>query len=76
MVAWAKYAHNYLSFPFTLGVVLMFLMWIGGQYPEPVDVEWLKRRRRHVRQQTIRQPIASTPARSRSTGSSSSAARR
>src|SRR5262245_3122689 len=23
---WAKYAHNYLSFPFTLGVVLIFLM--------------------------------------------------
>ena len=27
---WAKYAHNYLSFPFTLGVALMFLMWIAG----------------------------------------------
>src|SRR5262249_1710099 len=26
---WAKYAHNYLSFPFTLGVVLIFLMWIA-----------------------------------------------
>ena len=26
---WAKYAHNYLSFPFTLGVVLIFLMWLG-----------------------------------------------
>jgi len=23
---WAKYAHNYLSFPFALGVVLIFLM--------------------------------------------------
>ena len=23
---WAKYAHNYLSFPFTIGVVLIFLM--------------------------------------------------
>ena len=27
---WAKYAHNYLSFPFTLGVILIFFMWIGG----------------------------------------------
>jgi formate dehydrogenase subunit gamma len=40
---WAKYAHNYLSFPFTLGVVLIFLMWIGGNIPNRTDVEWLKR---------------------------------
>ena len=40
---WAKYAHNYLSFPFTLGVVLIFLMWIGGNIPNAVDIEWLKR---------------------------------
>src|SRR6478672_5407245 len=40
---WAKYAHNYLSFPFTIGVVLIFLMWIAGNIPNKVDVEWLKR---------------------------------
>jgi len=40
---WAKYAHNYLSFPFTLGVVLIFLMWVGGNIPTRVDIEWLKR---------------------------------
>jgi formate dehydrogenase subunit gamma len=40
---WAKYAHNYLSFPFTLGVVLIFLMWLGGNIPNRVDLEWLKR---------------------------------
>ena len=40
---WAKYAHNYLSFPFTLGVVLIFLMWISGNIPNKVDVDWLKR---------------------------------
>jgi formate dehydrogenase subunit gamma len=40
---WAKYAHNYLSFPFTLGVVLIFLMWLGGNLPTRVDIEWLKR---------------------------------
>jgi formate dehydrogenase subunit gamma len=39
---WAKYAHNYLSFPFTLGVVLIFLMWIAWNIPGKVDVEWLK----------------------------------
>jgi formate dehydrogenase subunit gamma len=40
---WAKYAHNYLSFPFTLGVILIFLMWIAGNIPNSVDVAWLKR---------------------------------
>ena len=40
---WAKYAHNYLSFPFTLGVILIFLMWIAGNIPNKVDIEWFKR---------------------------------
>ena len=40
---WAKYAHNYLSFPFTIGVVLIFLMWIAGNIPDRTDVEWVKR---------------------------------
>jgi formate dehydrogenase subunit gamma len=40
---WAKYAHNYLSFPFTLGVILIFLMWIAGNIPNKVDIDWLKR---------------------------------
>ena len=39
---WAKYAHNYLSFPFTLGVILIFLMWIAWNIPTKVDVDWLK----------------------------------
>lgn len=39
----AKYAHNYLSFPFTIGVVIIFLMWIGGNIPNSIDVDWLKR---------------------------------
>src|SRR6476660_5123010 len=39
----AKYAHNFLSFPFTIGVVLIFLMWVGGNIPNSVDVEWVKR---------------------------------
>ncbi|MCZ7658089.1 MAG: formate dehydrogenase subunit gamma [Xanthobacteraceae bacterium] len=40
---WGKYAHNYLSFPFTIGVVLIFLMWIAGNIPNRTDVEWVKR---------------------------------
>jgi formate dehydrogenase subunit gamma len=39
---WAKYAHNYLSFPFTLGVVLMFLMWIAWNIPTGTDIRWIK----------------------------------
>jgi formate dehydrogenase subunit gamma len=39
----AKYAHNFTSFPFTLGVILIFLMWLGGNIPNRVDVEWFKR---------------------------------
>ncbi len=40
---WMKYSHNYLSFPFTIGVVLILLMWIGGNIPDRTDVEWIKR---------------------------------
>ncbi|MCK1715087.1 MULTISPECIES: formate dehydrogenase subunit gamma [unclassified Bradyrhizobium] len=40
---WAKYAHNYLSFPFTIGVILIFLMWIAGNIPNKVDVAWIRR---------------------------------
>jgi formate dehydrogenase subunit gamma len=40
---WAKAAHNYLSFPFTLGVILIFFMWVAGNIPNRVDVEWFKR---------------------------------
>jgi formate dehydrogenase subunit gamma len=39
----AKYSHNYLSFPFTLGVVLILFIWIAGNIPNRVDVEWVKR---------------------------------
>ena len=40
---WAKYAHNYLSFPFTLGVIVIALMWIAGNIPNRIDVEWFRR---------------------------------
>jgi len=39
---WGKYTHNFLSFAFTLGVVLIFLMWIGQNFPTAADVEWFK----------------------------------
>jgi formate dehydrogenase subunit gamma len=37
---WGKYAHNYLSFPFMLGVVLMFLLWVKDNIPTGVDMRW------------------------------------
>jgi formate dehydrogenase subunit gamma len=37
-----KYAHNYLSFPFVLGLVLMLLMWIKDNFPNARDVAWFK----------------------------------
>jgi formate dehydrogenase subunit gamma len=40
---WAKYVHDFLSFPFTLGVILIFFMWIAGNIPNRVDFEWLRR---------------------------------
>jgi len=40
---WSKYAHNYLSFPFAIGVFVIFLIWIAGNIPNKVDIEWAKR---------------------------------
>lgn len=39
---WAKYAHDFVSFPFSLGVVLIFLMWIAWNFPTANDIRWLK----------------------------------
>jgi formate dehydrogenase subunit gamma len=38
----AKYAHNYMSFPFVLGMIVLFLMWVKDNFPTRADVEWLK----------------------------------
>lgn len=39
---YGKIAHNFLSFPFTLGVVLMFLLWVKGNIPNKQDWVWIK----------------------------------
>jgi formate dehydrogenase subunit gamma len=39
---WAKYTHNFISFAFTLSVVLMFLIWVGQNFPTAADIEWFK----------------------------------
>ena len=38
----AKYAHDFSSFPFVIGVVVAFLMWVKDNVPTAVDVEWFK----------------------------------
>jgi len=39
---WGKYFHNFLAFPFTLGLVLMLLLWVKDNIPNGTDVRWLK----------------------------------
>jgi formate dehydrogenase subunit gamma len=43
MTAWGKYAHNFLAWPFMLGLVGMFLVWVGHNIPGRIDWEWLRR---------------------------------
>jgi formate dehydrogenase subunit gamma len=38
---WGKTAHNFLAFPFTLGILLLFIMWVGGNLPTKGDLVWL-----------------------------------
>ncbi|MDO9708186.1 formate dehydrogenase subunit gamma [Paracraurococcus lichenis] len=37
-----KYAHNYLAFPFTLGVVAMLLLWARDNIPNARDIDWVR----------------------------------
>lgn len=39
---YAKYAHNFLSWPFMLGIAIMFVVWIRDNIPNRVDLAWLK----------------------------------
>ncbi|HWT09676.1 MAG TPA: formate dehydrogenase subunit gamma [Roseomonas sp.] len=39
---WGKVAHNFLAFPFTLGLVLMLLLWVKDNIPNGTDMRWLK----------------------------------
>src|SRR5258707_3253627 len=38
----AKYAHNFISFPFVLGLVLIVVIFIKDNVPDKIDVEWFK----------------------------------
>jgi formate dehydrogenase subunit gamma len=37
-----KYAHNFLAFPFTLGIVLLFLIWVRDNIPNAKDIAWFR----------------------------------
>ena len=43
LTAWGKIAHNYLAFPFMLGLVIMFLIWFKDNIPGRLDLEWIKK---------------------------------
>src|ERR1700730_11476152 len=38
----AKYVHNFVSFSFVVGLVLVVELWIKDNVPRQVDIEWLK----------------------------------
>jgi formate dehydrogenase subunit gamma len=42
MSTWAKYAHDYLAFPFMLGLIIMFLIWIKDNIPGKLDLQWIR----------------------------------
>src|SRR5882757_10039643 len=42
MSTWAKYAHDYLAFPFMLGLIIMFLIWIKDNIPGSLDLQWIR----------------------------------
>ncbi len=39
---YAKYTHNYVSFAFVIGLVLIVMMWIKDNIPRKIDITWLK----------------------------------
>jgi formate dehydrogenase subunit gamma len=43
MTHWGKLAHNFLAWPFMLGVVLILLFWIKDNFPTSVDLQWFAR---------------------------------
>lgn len=36
----AKYAHDYSSFPFVIGIVLLLMLWAKDNLPNAVDIKW------------------------------------
>jgi formate dehydrogenase subunit gamma len=38
----AKYVHNFMSFSFVIGLLLIVAMWFRDNIPRKVDIDWLK----------------------------------
>jgi formate dehydrogenase subunit gamma len=39
---WAKYAHNFLAWPFMLGILIMLIVWVRDNFPDRYDWAWLR----------------------------------
>jgi formate dehydrogenase subunit gamma len=39
---WAKFAHNYISWAFILGLLIMLVVWIRDNIPDRYDAGWLR----------------------------------
>lgn len=41
LTSWGKFAHNYISFAFMLGLLLMIVLWIRHNFPDRYDLGWI-----------------------------------
>jgi formate dehydrogenase subunit gamma len=39
---WAKYIHNFIAWPFMLGIIIMGVIWARDNVPRQIDWDWLK----------------------------------
>lgn len=39
---WAKYAHNFIAWPFMAGILIMLVVWIKDNLPDRYDAAWLR----------------------------------
>jgi formate dehydrogenase subunit gamma len=39
---WAKFAHNFIAWPFMLALLLMFVLWVKDNIPDRYDAAWLR----------------------------------
>jgi len=39
---WGKYAHNFLAWPFMIGILLMLALWVADNIPSRIDWIWFK----------------------------------
>ena len=42
MSQYLKYAHNFMAWPFMLGVTILFVLWVRDNIPNRIDIAWIK----------------------------------